>query len=108
MLIAETHPQNIRGLAMGLAQTGLAFGLLCGPLIGGLLIQRLGRRRTFQLAAAIVLATSSGFFALRHLGIWAFYVCVGLLGVAMGVQKSSSQSLLVDLVDKHELGELQL
>lgn len=226
-LIAETHPQNIRGSAMGLAQTGLAFGLLCGPLIGGLLFQRLGRRRTFRLAAAIVLANavalvglsglvppekaekiekkddaekeslaasskrlltnhdilavtastfvihavvgvikpisqvvldtefgvpmvkrsfiisiatvayfiaapfsgylsdrmsrsnlvavslvlmsaSSGFFALRHLGIWAFYVCVGLLGVAMGVQKSSSQSLLADLVDKHELGEYSM
>ena len=48
---------------------------------------------------------SAGFFALRHLGIWAFYVCVGLLGVSMGMQKSSSQSLLADLVDKHELGE---
>jgi len=34
-----------------------------------------------------------------------FYVCVGLLDVAMGVQKSSSQTLLADLVDKHELGE---
>eukprot|EP00579_Thalassiosira_antarctica_P016928 CAMPEP_0201937464 /NCGR_PEP_ID=MMETSP0903-20130614/39547_1 /ASSEMBLY_ACC=CAM_ASM_000552 /TAXON_ID=420261 /ORGANISM="Thalassiosira antarctica, Strain CCMP982" /LENGTH=491 /DNA_ID=CAMNT_0048478453 /DNA_START=77 /DNA_END=1552 /DNA_ORIENTATION=+ len=221
-LIAETHPQNIRGSAMGLAQTGLAFGLLCGPLIGGLLFQRLGRRRTFRLAAGIVLANaaamvglmglapperteqkekngkksslvasskrllvnhdilavtastfiihavlgvikplsqvvldtefgmtmmkrsfvisiatvayfitapfsgwlsdrmsrprlvalslvlmsgSSAFFALRHLGIWAFYTCVALLGVALGVQKSSSTSLLADLVDKHELGE---
>ncbi|KAL7536844.1 hypothetical protein ACHAXR_007431 [Thalassiosira sp. AJA248-18] len=231
-LIAETHPQNIRGSAMGLAQTGLAFGLLCGPLIGGLLFQRLGRRRTFRLAAGIVLANaaamvglmwlapperaavaetvqkkkkedvqkdtlvasskrlltnhdilsvtastfiihavvgaikpmsqvvldeefgmtmvkrsfvisiatvsyfisapfsgylsdrmsrphlvslslvlmsgSAGFFALRHLGIWAFYTCVGLLGVSMGVQKSSSQSLLADLVDKHGLGEYSM
>ena len=234
-LIAETHPQNIRGSAMGLAQSGLALGLLCGPLIGGLLFQRLGRVKTFRLAAGIVLANavamvglmwlappersvesssdqeknkegvsgkkkeslaesskrlltnhdilavtastfaihavigcikpisqvvldeefglsmvkrsfvisiatvsyfitapfsgwlsdrmsrsklvslslvlqsgSAGFFALRHLGIWAFYVCVGLLGVAMGMQKSSSQSLLADLVDKHELGEYSM
>jgi len=230
-LIAETHPAAVRGSAMGLAQTGLALGLLCGPLIGGLLFQRLGRRRTFRLAAGIVLANaaammglmglapperteprvdgdssseekankslasssrrlltnhdilavtastfiihavvgvikpisqvvldtefgmdivhrsfvisiatlaylvtapfsgvlsdrmskprlvtlslllmsaSSAFFALRHLGIWAFYICVGLLGVAMGLQKSSSQSLLADLVDKHKLGEYSM
>ena len=228
-LIAETHPQDIRGSAMGLAQSGLALGLLLGPLIGGLLFERLGRANTFRLAASIVLANavamiglmglvppvkavdsvteskkdtdkeslatsskrlltngdilavtastliihavigcikplsqvildeefgfsmvkrsfvisiatvsffvtaplagwlsdhmsrpklvslslvlmsgSAGFFALRHLGIWAFYVCVGLLGVSMGMQKSSSQSLLADLVDKHELGEYSM
>jgi len=229
-LIAETHPPDVRGAAMGLAQTGLAFGLLCGPLIGGLLFQRLGRKRTFRLAAGILIANAAGmvglmglappdrtaeerergetvtkddaslvasskrllsnrdilavtastlvvhavvgvikpisqvvldaefgmtmvkrsfvisiatvayfitapfsgwlsdrvsrprlvalslvlmsgssaFFALRHLGIWAFYTCVALLGVALGVQKSSSQSLLADLVDKHELGEYSM
>ena len=37
-LIAETHPQSIRGSAMGIAQTGMAFGLLCGPLIGGAIV----------------------------------------------------------------------
>jgi len=225
-LIAETHPPDVRGSAMGLALTGLAFGLLCGPLIGGLMFERLGRRRTFRLASAIVLANaaamaglmglappertkerevdggkkeslaasskrllsnrdilavtastfvihavvgvikpisqvvldaefgmtmlnrsfvisiatvayfvttpfsgwlsdrasrprmvassllimagSSAFFALRGLGIWAFYVCVALLGVALGVQKSSSQSLLADLMDRHELGEYSM
>ena len=231
-LIAETHPQNIRGRAMGLAQTGLAFGLLCGPLIGGLLFERMGRRKTFRLAAGILLANALGmiglmgvsppeknnvqnmqqqekkrvtqeeslfastkklltnhdilavsastlvihavvgvikplsqvvldtefgiamvkrsfiisiatlayfiaapvsgwlsdhmsrsylvalslvlmsgssvFFALRHLGIWAFYICVALLGVAMGVQKSSSQSLLADIVDRHDIGEYSM
>uniref|UniRef100_A0A7S0B0Z6 Major facilitator superfamily (MFS) profile domain-containing protein n=1 Tax=Minutocellus polymorphus TaxID=265543 RepID=A0A7S0B0Z6_9STRA len=54
-LIAETHSANNRGSAIGLAQTGLAGGLLCGPLIGGLLFERLGRRNTFRLAAVIVL-----------------------------------------------------
>jgi DHA1 family solute carrier family 18 vesicular amine transporter 1/2 len=244
-LIAETHSQNVRGKAMGLAQSGLAAGMLTGPLIGGLLFERLGRKNTFRFAAGMVLANavamillmgvappessssgsndddgrrkkndtiknkkakgeeerlslakssskqllrnfdilavtastfvihavvgvikpisqvvldkefgvtmvkrsfiisiatlayfiaapisgimsdrmsrshlvasslvlmscSSGFFALRHLGLWAFYVSVALLGVAMGVQKSSSQSLLADLVDKHELGEYSM
>ncbi len=232
-LIAETHPQNVRGKAMGYAQSGLAAGMLMGPLIGGLLFEQLGRKNTFRLAAGMVLANamamiilirfappasskdderekidlnkkaegelslvksskqllhnfdilavtastfiihavvgvikplsqvvldkefgvsmvkrsfiisiatfaffiaapiagalsdhmqrshlvalslvlmscSSAFFALRHLGVWAFYVSVALLGVAMGVQKSSSQSLLADLVDKHELGDYSM
>ncbi|KAL3795934.1 hypothetical protein HJC23_002205 [Cyclotella cryptica] len=228
-LIAETHPRNKRGSAIGFAQTGLALGLLCGPLIGGLLFQRMGRIKTFRLASGVVLvnalamisfmgispserfitdtidklgnrervslvvsskrllsnhdillatlstfiihavvgvikpisqvvldeefgipmlkrsfiisiatlsyffaapfsgwlsdhmsrskllsislvlmAGSSIFFTLRHLGIWAFYVCVGLLGVAMGIQKSSSQSLVADLVDRHNLGEYSM
>ena len=233
-LIAATYPAEARGSAMGLAQTGLALGLLGGPLVGGLLFSRLGRRRTFRLAAGIVLANaaamaglmglqappegreratagrgetpptartegslmsstqkllanrhilavtastfaihavvgvikpisqvvldtefgitmvkrsfiisiatvsyfvtapfsgwlsdrmsrsrlvasslvlmagSSGLFALRHLGIWSFYVCVALLGVALGMQKSSSQSLLADLVDEHDLGEYSM
>jgi len=43
---------------------------------------------------------------MQHLGLWAFYVSVALLGVAMGVQKRTSQILLAYyLVDKHELGE---
>ena len=224
-LIAETHPQNIRGSAIGLAQTGLALGLLCGPLIGGLLFEKLGRVKTFRLAAAVVLANalammgfmwfapperhvetnndqkgkgtdslvtsskrllfnhdilvvtlstfiihavvgvikpvsqvvldeefgvpmvrrsfiisiatlayfvaapisgwfsdhmsrakllclslilmagSSVSFSLRHLGIWAFYICVALLGVSLGIQKSSSHSLLADIVDRDGIGE---
>jgi DHA1 family solute carrier family 18 vesicular amine transporter 1/2 len=231
-LIAETHSQNVRGRAMGMAQSGLAAGMLTGPLIGGLLFERWGRRNTFRFAAGMVLANamamillmgvappescssgsrddgrgekndtinkakssskqllrnfdilavtastfvihavvgvikplsqvvldkefgvtmvkrsfiisiatlayfiaapisgivsdrmsrshlvalslvlmsgSSAFFALRHLGLWAFYISVALLGVAMGVQKSSSQSLLADIVDKHELGEYSM
>lgn len=42
------------------------------------------------------------------LGLKVFYTSVAMLGIAMGVQKSSSQSLLADLVDKHELGEYSL
>lgn len=58
-LIAETHEQSVRGSAIGLAQSGLALGLLCGPLIGGLLFEQLGRKKTFRLAAAIVLFNSA-------------------------------------------------
>lgn len=231
-LIAETHTPEIRGRAVGFAQSGYALGLLCGPLIGGLLFQHFGRVKTFRYAGVMVLANavamimlmgvappekiqpqnelgqhqrgaqkeslaasskrlltnhdilavtastliihavmgvikpvsqvvldtefgipmvrrsaiisiatvayfiaapssgwlsdrtsrsnlvalslvlmsgSSLFFALRHhLGIGAFYICVALLGVALGVHKSSSQSLLADLVDRHSLGEYSM
>lgn len=233
-LIAETHEQSVRGSAMGLAQTGLALGLLCGPLIGGLLFEKLGRKMTFRLAAGLVvlnalaqlclmslappekvivethqtqrklvddsssvstmqstkkllsnkdilavtastlaihavvgvikplsqvvldkefgvtmvkrsliisiatityfistplsgwfsdrtsrsglvasslliMSGSAVFFALRlYLGIGAFYVSIGLLGIAMGLSMSSGHSLLADLVDRHELGEYSM
>jgi DHA1 family solute carrier family 18 vesicular amine transporter 1/2 len=55
-LIAQTHSSGEnRGSAIGLAQTGLALGLLCGPLIGGLLFQKFGRKKTFQCAAIFVM-----------------------------------------------------
>ena len=66
-LIAETYPQDIRGSAMGLAQSGLALGLLFGPLIGGLLFERLGRINTFRLAASIVLANAVAMIGLMGL-----------------------------------------
>lgn len=224
-LIAETQPVEHRGAAMGVAYTGLALGVLCGPLIGGLLFEKLGRQRTFRLAAAIVLANalaqtalmvfapavktivdetkeaepslaaslrtmfsnrevlavaaaifcvngvvgvikplsqvvldrefnmsivnrsfvitiatftyllgtpiagylsdrmpkarlvsfslllmslSTVFFSLRGLGLWAFFICVGLLGLAMAFNGSVTQALLADLVDKHKLGKYSM
>jgi DHA1 family solute carrier family 18 vesicular amine transporter 1/2 len=57
-LVAETQDPQNRGSAMGIAYTGLALGLLCGPLIGGFMLDRLGRRSTFRVAAVMVLANA--------------------------------------------------
>ena len=57
-LIAETQPAHSRGRALALAYTGLALGVLSGPLVGGLLFERLGRRRTFYLAGSVVLVNA--------------------------------------------------
>jgi len=54
-LIAETQPAHSRGRSLAMAYTGLAMGVLSGPLVGGLLFERLGRRRTFYLAGSVVL-----------------------------------------------------
>ena len=59
-LIAETHPGEKRGAAMGMVFTGLAVGVLCGPLIGGLLFDKLGRKQTFRLAGCVVLLNAFG------------------------------------------------
>eukprot|EP00957_Ditylum_brightwellii_P168398 12818420-Ditylum_brightwellii.AAC.1 len=63
-LVSETFPAEVRGSAMGTAYTGLALGLLCGPLIGGLLYDAYGRRTTFRIAAAAVLINAVGQVAL--------------------------------------------
>uniref|UniRef100_A0A7S4IU79 Major facilitator superfamily (MFS) profile domain-containing protein n=1 Tax=Odontella aurita TaxID=265563 RepID=A0A7S4IU79_9STRA len=59
-LMSEKCPAEVRGAAMGIANTGLALGLLCGPLVGGLLFDRFGRKKSFRIAAAMVLANAVG------------------------------------------------
>ena len=66
-LVAETHPSEIRGRAMGLACTGLAMGVLCGPLLGGLLFSHFGQKTTFRLAACVVLLNAAAQMILSKL-----------------------------------------
>jgi len=63
---------------------------------------RLSRRSNLVAWSLLLMFGSCGFFGLRYwIGIWAFYISVGLLGVALGLFKCSSSSLLADLVDRH-------
>ena len=66
-LIAETHSVEARGSAMAMAYSGLALGVLCGPLIGGWLFHKLGRHKTFSLAGILVLANAAAQVALMVL-----------------------------------------
>ena len=75
--------------------------------VSGYLSDHMSRSHLVALSLLIMFG-SSALFALRHLGIGIFYVGLALLGVALGMQKSSSQSLLADLVDKHELGDYSM
>ena len=57
-MISEAFPTETRGAAMGMAYMGLAMGILTGPLIGGILFDRMGRRDAFRLAGTFVLANA--------------------------------------------------
>lgn len=78
-LVSENFPPEVRGAAMGVAYTGLALGLLCGPLVGGVLFDRFGRRRAFRIAAAVVLANAVG--------------QVGMLALFPSLAKSSTKTV---------------
>ena len=53
-LVAQTHTAAERSAAIATAQSGLGVGATLGPVLGGLLLERFGRRMTFYAAAALV------------------------------------------------------
>jgi MFS family permease len=61
-LIAATTPPQARGRAMGLALSMVSVGVLVGPPLAGFLVERVGVRAPFELAAGL-----AGLVALAHL-----------------------------------------
>lgn len=55
-LIAETHPAEARGPAMGIALSAVGVGVLAGPPLGGALADWLGPHAPFLLGAAVAIA----------------------------------------------------
>lgn len=55
-LIAETHPAETRGPAMGVALSAVGVGVLAGPPLGGTLADWLGPHAPFLLGAAVAIA----------------------------------------------------
>ena len=55
-LIAETHPPETRGPAMGIALSAVGVGVLAGPPLGGALADWLGPQAPFLLGAAVAIA----------------------------------------------------
>lgn len=55
-LIAETHPAEARGPAMGIALSAVGVGVLAGPPLGGALADWLGSHAPFVLGAAVAIA----------------------------------------------------
>ena len=59
-LVAQTHGSSERSRAIAAAQSGLGYGATLGPVLGGLLLEGIGRRATFYAAAALVLVNGIG------------------------------------------------
>ncbi len=55
-LIAETHPPQTRGPAMGIALSAVGVGVLVGPPLGGALADWLGPHAPFLLGAGVAIA----------------------------------------------------
>jgi MFS family permease len=54
VLVATQSPKNRSGWALGMLSSGVMAGNLVGPLVGGLLPQRIGIRETFYLVASVI------------------------------------------------------
>jgi MFS family permease len=55
MLLAATQsPRNRSGWALGMLSSGVMAGNLVGPLVGGMLPQRIGIRETFYLVGSVI------------------------------------------------------
>jgi len=54
VLVATESPKNRSGWALGLLSSGVMAGNLVGPLVGGVLPQRIGIRETFYLVASVI------------------------------------------------------
>ena len=52
-LVADLYPREQRGWAMGIVMTGISMGTLVGPLLGGVLYERLGTRAPFYAGAIL-------------------------------------------------------
>lgn len=57
-LVAVTVPQNRLGFSLGLMQTAVLAGAAGGPLIGGLLADRLGYRAAFGVTAGLLVVAA--------------------------------------------------
>jgi DHA1 family multidrug resistance protein-like MFS transporter len=66
-IVSTTTPRERMGYAMGVLQTSLTAGTICGPLIGGFLADQLGYRNMFFLTAGLgCLATILVIFLVRE------------------------------------------
>lgn len=67
-LVATGTPEQNLGPALGMLQTAGAAGQIMGPLIGGIMAQLLGNRRTFLVASTIIFgATLVALFGVKEI-----------------------------------------
>jgi MFS family permease len=65
-LVAESHSAEERPAAMARAHSGMGLGATIGPVLGGFLFERFGRKMTFYAAASLVFLNAVLWLALNQ------------------------------------------
>jgi MFS family permease len=92
---AEYHPNDFE---LGLLTAGVQGGALIGAVLGGLIADRLGRKRVFILTMAlfIVLAIAQGF---SH-NVWDLIIMRILIGIPLGSDISNGYAYIMESMSK--------
>lgn len=87
----------------GLVLIPLSVFMLTGSRTLPTLVKHLGVRAVLTVGCLVV-AVSSGFFALFHGALWEAFVMMGILGVGLGTTFAAIPGLIVQAVPAHETG----
>ena len=98
LLIFIKTEYNPSAVELGLATAAVQGGALVGALLGGLVADRLGRKRVFILTMVlfIVLAAAQGFST----GIWDLIVIRFLLGIPLGSDIANGYAYIMESMSK--------
>ena len=98
LLIFIKTEYNPTAVELGLATAAVQGGALVGALLGGLVADRLGRKRVFILTMVlfIVLAAAQGFST----GIWDLIVIRFLLGIPLGSDIANGYAYIMESMSK--------
>jgi MFS family permease len=98
VLIFVKEQFNPDPLALGLAAAGTQGGALVGALLGGLVADRLGRKRVFILTMIlfIILAAAQGF----SMNIWDLIIIRFLLGIPLGSDIANGYAYIMESMSK--------
>src|SRR5262249_38698494 len=102
------HVYQITGSSVGVGLVSLVFGLslLTGLLAGGVLSDRVDRRRLIlssRIFAGAVLARLAANAAIPHPLLWVVYLAAVLAGVINGIGGSALMAVIPKLVDPGQL-----
>ncbi len=87
----------------GLILVPMSVLMLSGSRMLPVLVGRFGPRSVLA-GGCLVVAASSGFFALVHSGLWAAFVMMGILGLGLGTTYAAIPGLIVQAVPVTETG----
>jgi MFS family permease len=99
-----SHPgaAGIAAASLGIVLSANRFVRLAANSLGGLLSDRLGRRRPYLLGMVLALASTTGYLVSD--GLWPLLVCRVVWGVAFSLISVGGVAIILDLSGAHERG----